>query len=249
MFRCLAALLVVSLSCSLAAAQDVADVVKQIDKKTAAVKCFTAKFEISGKLAGAAAMKGSITFEVPNKFRMSSTLPIGNIAQQTISDGEWTYVLIPAMRSVTKINMAKVRAMLKKLGLPDKQQQHNIAKPLATLKAGTLKLTGAAKADGKNCWVIEGEAGGGTNQMKVGGVRIEVCVAVDDGLARRITTKGADGKVMMQLTYEDVEANPKLAANTFIYTPAKGVLVTDQTSQIVNLLEMMLKGANRAPEK
>ncbi len=216
-------------------------ILRKIAEKTADIKAFKADFEVSGDQVGMAAMKGTITFQTPDKFRMKGVLGFGNIEQITISDGEWSYILIPAMGSTTKINMKKLRAMLKEAGLPENQQQHNIARPLATLKEGTAKLQSTAKINDQDCWVFRGTPTAQANKATGETQAVEVAVSKADGMTRRIRFLGPENKALMVVDYRNVKANPELDDKFFVYTPPKDAVVMDQTDQVLRMLETFLK--------
>jgi len=137
--------------------------------------------------------------------------------------------------------MKKLRAMLKEAGLPENQQQHNIARPLATLKEGTAKLQSTAKINDQDCWVFRGTPTAQANKATGETQAVEVAVSKADGMTRRIRFLGPENKALMVVDYRNVKANPELDDKFFVYTPPKDAVVMDQTDQVLRMLETFLK--------
>jgi outer membrane lipoprotein-sorting protein len=209
----------------------------QVAKLTAGVKAFSTELTMPAPGAAKAPTKGSLTFMLPENIKMTMPSPFG-IQTTAISDGKTSWVLIPAMNVAAKVDVTKVKAALEELGLPAKQPQHNIARPFALMKAGTVRLVGGEKAGDIDCWVFEGtaEAPGAPAALK----RMRVLVAKKDGLARRVNYIDAAGKPMMELRYDKVEVNPEVGADFFQYKPPEKVTVMDKTEQTILMLKSMI---------
>jgi len=219
--------------------------VKQIETKTATVKGFTAGLAMStGSGTQKRTVKGTISFAIPDKLRMTTPMPIGKGDQTTISDGSVTWVLLPAFNTTAKVDMVKVRAAMKDLDVPDQTQQHNIARPLALFKPGTVRVTGIAKVGDTECWVLEGTHGAaGLQGLGVKTIRVRAHVATCDGLTRQVAfLDGTDPKkARATIEYKAVTINPQFKPGTFAHTPAKDAPVIDQTEQVIGMLKSLLK--------
>ncbi|MFH1732931.1 MAG: DUF2092 domain-containing protein [Planctomycetota bacterium] len=214
--------------------------IDQIAAKTAGVKSFAADFSMAAA-ALEAELGGRFTFLLPDKIHMTMTNPFG-MNQTTISDGKTLWALIPAMKVITKIDMAELKKALKELGLPAQQQQHNIARPFDAMKDGSARLVGDEKLGQTECWVFEGALNVGANapaatrNLKT----LEVCVAKSDGLARRISFTDDAGESRMLLTYKNVEVNPDVKPALFDYTPPEGAAVMDHTQQVIMMMKQLV---------
>ena len=214
--------------------------IDQIAAKTANVKSFAADFSMTA--AGLEAeLGGRFTFMLPDKIHMTMTNPLG-MKQTTISDGKTLWALIPAMKVITKIDMAELKKALKELGLPAQQQQHNIARPFDAMKDGAARLAGDEKLGQTECWVFEGALNLGANapaltrNLKT----LKVSVAKSDGLARRISFTDDAGKARMSITYKNIKVNPDVKPALFDYTPPKDAAVMDHTKQIIMMMKQLV---------
>lgn len=212
----------------------------QVAKLTTGVKAFSTEFTMPAPGAAKTPVKGSLTFMLPENVKMTMPSPFG-IQTTTISDGKTSWVLIPAMNVAARVDVTKVKAALEELGLPAKQPQHNIARPFALMKAGTVRLVGGEKAGDIDCWVFEGTVGGADAPGAPAALKkMRVLVAKKDGLARRVSYIDAAGKPMMELRYDKVEVNPKVDADFFQYKPPEKATVMDKTELTIQMLKSMI---------
>ena len=224
-----------------AATQKVLD---QIAKLTADVKSFSAEFTMpmpAQQGARPMSLKGAFTFMLPESIKMTATAMFG-IQTVTISDGKTTWVQMPALGVIAKVDQTAVKKALEEHGVPAQKPQHNIAAPLTMITAGTAKLVGSEKAGDIECWVFEGApaAAAKAPTAPAGLRKLRVLVAKKDGLARRIAYTDATGKALGEILYSNVKVNVKADASTFAYTPPEGAKVIDQTQQAIMMIKSMI---------
>jgi outer membrane lipoprotein-sorting protein len=223
---------------------------KAIETKAKDVQSFATHLTITSE-AGLqkAVTESKLSFRLPDKTHMITALPIGNIKQTVISDGQTLWTLVPAMNLIARIDVPRLRAELKKLGLPDQTAQHNIAAPLALIEPGTARLQRATqKINGQECWVFEGKTASGAAPQGIAkkprAVRIAVSTA--DGLARRIECLDHSGRAFFTVDYQSVQVNPELDPELFSYEPPKDAAVADYTEKTIHILKTLLRQKARS---
>ncbi|MFW6159423.1 MAG: LolA family protein, partial [Planctomycetota bacterium] len=171
---------------------DTTEAIQDIAAKTADVKGFSADFALTTQVGPKkTTTQGAISFRMPDNIRMVTKTPVADTEQTTVSDGDTTWILIPAMNATAKVDMVKVRKALKDSGIevPSQGEQHNIADPLGAVKDGTVTLDSTEQLGGHDCWVFKGQPKAGAGRMGHAAVveNMQIHVAKADGLARQIT--------------------------------------------------------------
>jgi outer membrane lipoprotein-sorting protein len=134
----------------------------------------------------------------------------------TVSDGEfvWTMSDMGGQKSAMKMRIPEG-------GSPvvDKNYFKNFEKDY------TLKLLPDAKADGKDCWVIEMTSKQADQPVST----MTNYFAKDSGLLIKTDGKDKAGKTVLEMSMSDIKLNPTIAPERFEFKPPEGVVVMDMT--------------------
>lgn len=211
-----------------------AGAMQSISEKVAGVKTFAADFNLNAE--SAPPMSGHIDYKVPDHSVMQMQTAVGE--QTVISDNVTTWVLVPAVNMVSRVDMARVRAALAEMGIPDSKPQHNIANPLAMIDRAKATLVGSDKVDEAEVWVIEGPAAKMNAKNMPDSDRIRVYVSKNDGLLRKIEYRRGES-IAVTAKYSNIKVNPDFPKGTFSYEPPRGTQVVDRTDMVIQAVRLI----------
>jgi len=217
-------------------------IISKLEAKAATVKTYRADMTMTTERMGKKMVwQGKILFKKPRKMWMEMIMDMGamKMKQIHVSDGKITWIYQPQMKMVTKIDMERVTAEMKEEA--GGSNSGDISKPFQLFQRETLSCR-IKKSGGKKFYVFQGlpkipEA----QKTAFTPAKIEMWLAADDGLVRKIIMFSEEGKEMMSQEYTNVKINVRLADSQFKFTPPEGVQVMDMTEGSVNMMREMQK--------
>lgn len=231
------------------AQQTTAEVIETLQAKSAAIDSYRAKLTMGMETMGTTVTtEGTLLFKRPNRTRMETEMDMGamKMKQVIVSNGTTVWTYQPTMGMVARIDLARVAAEAGTT--PNTQHGGDLSQPLHGLDPASAKLVRTEQVDGKDVFVFEGapKQVGVPGMMPFTPAKIEVWVAAEDGLVRRMTMVNDEGKEMLRQTYSAVELNVEAPDSQFEFVPPENAQVMDMTEATINMMLKMKQDSVQA---
>lgn len=227
--------------------------IKDIAAKTAKVTSatFDILMHISVAGQGSIDMTHKIKYQAPDKFSLASAGAIP-MSQTVVSNGTtmWTYIEMPQRKICQSVDMKKMNAALKEAGQPEQGASDIFTKPLMLLDTKTSKFEGTQQKDNVKCYVFSGAVKQGGLPMAGPAAAVRIYVGVDDGITRAMemfNKATAEGDPMITMTFSNISVNPAIPAETFNFVAPEGVVVQDNTDQMIETIKRAAKPKEAVP--
>ncbi len=194
------------------------------------------------------AMPMGLTFQRPDKFRMTMEMPIpgdpkgGKMKQVVVSDGQNLYIEIPPMKQVIKMPFPKTGKMPSGIGMgfPGADPSSFALSEESLKHVASAKFVGKERIGGQVCRIVRLTLKDGptmdlwidddtVKQMKMTMTGLPMGGPRGEGQGRGPTpVPTGKGSVTIVMVFHQIVKNPKLPANYFAYTPPAGFKVVEQ---------------------
>jgi len=181
-------------------------------------------------------LTGRMWFKAPNRMRVEMTLSMGEttITTLSVSDGKKLYTYQDMTDSVQTVDLDRVKAD------PGAYAADTLdpSDPFKGYDPAGIRHLGEESVEGTPCDLFEARL---QKPVQAAGIleanRARIWFGRADAVPRRLILLDKDGKEVLRQTYTNVQVNPALSDNLFVFTPPAGAHVTDGTESILDLME------------
>jgi len=224
-------------------AKNLTDVMANMEKGITTLKDVqgvqTLKFMVENELVTA---NNTFKAKSPDKFWSETRIPVAGSRKVqkvlTVCDGKnvWQYIPGPEDKKVIKMNLSAAAGQLDAYQKKFMASGYGIVGSEGLLKLANadydLKVAGAAKIKGMDMDVLEGTLKG---TAKPGSwtlptpARIKYSVGAKDGFIYKMEGFNKAGKLVLEISHENLKFNAGIPDKVFAFTPPKGVEVFEAT--------------------
>jgi outer membrane lipoprotein-sorting protein len=221
-------------------------VLDDIAKKTKGIKSYRLKMRMETSMMGQPMItEGEMAFKSPNKMHMTTkSNMMGGALQEIIASGDVVWTYMPAMKMVTKMDLARIKAAGKDK-FPGAASDSNIMNSLAAFSDDKIRFIEEKNTDEGKVYVLEADpdlagkmpADSPLPQMLPD--KMVFWISQDTGMPVKIIMMAEDGSVMTEQTYSDFRLNVDIDDSEFEFTPPEGTQVMDMTESALGFIEQM----------
>lgn len=217
---------------------------REIQNKVAIIKAIKANISIEMQEKGAKTqMQGDILFKTPMSFKLNLGPTL------VIMDGKTKTVWMYASQQNTAMKIEMDRLMTQYGVSWDQLQavQINPENPFSGLKKGSVVFIGKDRVNGEPTYMFRGiidsdkpklfQSEGGSSQF----TKMTLWLSTNDGMLRKLIARGDNPADELSIYVKNVQVNPIIREEEFLFSPPKEAQVLDMTSMMEQIMQQNKK--------